>query len=42
MKKIITLLLITSTVSVSTEAQGLKGLINKAKDAVSGKTGSPL
>ncbi|MES2374354.1 MAG: DUF4197 domain-containing protein [Bacteroidota bacterium] len=42
MKKIITLLLITSTLAVSTEAQGLKGLINKAKDAVSGKTGSPL
>lgn len=42
MKKIITLLLLTSTLAVSAEAQGLKGLINKAKDAVSGKTGNPL
>jgi hypothetical protein len=42
MKKIILLLLITSGLSVSSEAQGLKGLINKAKDAVSGKTGNPL
>lgn len=42
MKKIITLLLLTSTLAVSAKAQGLKGLINKAKDAVSGKTGNPL
>ncbi|MDB5210823.1 MAG: hypothetical protein JWQ30_1650 [Sediminibacterium sp.] len=38
MKKIIPLLLIAITLSVTTEAQGLKGLINKAKDAVNGKS----
>lgn len=42
MKKIVAIFLIVSSLSVTTRAQGLKGLINKAKDAVSGKTGNPL
>ncbi|MES2331361.1 MAG: DUF4197 domain-containing protein [Bacteroidota bacterium] len=42
MKKIIPLLLIAITLSVTTEAQGLKGLINKAKDAVNGKSAGAL
>lgn len=41
MKKIITLALL-SAVCFHTQAQGLKGLINKAKDAVSNKPGSGL
>lgn len=43
MKKIITLLLFASLVYVNvSKAQGLKGLINKAKDAVSNKPGGAL
>lgn len=37
MKKILTLLFIAMGCASLTQAQGLKGLINKAKDAVSGK-----
>jgi hypothetical protein len=40
MKKIATLLLLALTCYSSSEAQGLKGLLNKAKDAVSGKPGA--
>ena len=38
MKRIITLFIVSAFFVHSTEAQGLKGLLNKAKDAVSGKT----
>ncbi len=36
MKRIITLLMISSLFSINTEAQGLGGLLNKAKNAVTG------
>lgn len=39
MKKIATLLFIAMAFCLNTEAQGLKGLLNKAKDAVGGKSG---
>jgi hypothetical protein len=42
MKKIITLFFIAVSLTVSTQAQGLKGLINKAKDAVGNKQGTGL
>jgi len=42
MKKIITLFLLALSFHISSEAQGLKGLINKAKDAVNGKPGAGL
>lgn len=41
MKKVIAILIFASGF-LSTEAQGLKGLINKAKESVTGKPGSPL
>ena len=40
MKRIITLFIVSAFFVQTTEAQGLKGLLNKAKEAVSGK--SPL
>lgn len=42
MKKIITLFLIAVSFSAGTQAQGLKGLLNKAKDAVSGNQATGL
>jgi hypothetical protein len=42
MKKIVTLFLIAVSFTATTQAQGLKGLLNKAKDAVANKQGTGL